>query len=192
MGNIEREARRKRVRGYVQKAVLATIAISGVLLVTMAAPNTLQLLKYVPGIRRYRFNQQAETALSRLAQKKWITFERHNGKRFARITEAGRHAFMAENRKNKLIPLIKRRWDKRWRVVIFDVPEKRRDVRDRLRSMMREFGFEHLQDSVWVYPYDCEDMVALLKAELKIGFSVLYMVVEQIENEKYLKERFDL
>lgn len=192
MGNIEREARKKRVRGYIQKAVLATIAISGVLLVTMAVPNTLRLLKYVPGIRRYRFNQQAETALNRLAQKKWITFENRDGKRLARITEAGRYAFMTESRKNRLTTFIKRRWDKRWRVVIFDVPEKRRDVRDRLRSMMREFGFEHLQDSVWVYPYDCEDMVALLKAELKIGFSVLYMVVEQIENEKYLKERFDL
>ena len=86
----------------------------------------------------------------------------------------------------------KRRWDQRWRVIIFDIPERRRKIRDRLRSTMRELGFARLQDSVWVYPYDCEDLMALLKADLKLGVSVLYMVVEHIENDKYLREQFSL
>lgn len=192
MATIEREAKNKRVRGHIQKAVLATIAISGIILVTMAAPNTLQLLRYAPGFRRARFNRQAETALGRLAQKGRITFENRNGKRYARITDAGRFAFMRETRRNNSPSMFKRHWDKRWRVVIFDVPEKRRAVRNKLRTMMRELGFVRLQDSVWVYPYDCEDMIALLKAELRIGLSVLYMVVEHIENQKHLEEQFGL
>ena len=49
-----------------------------------------------------------------------------------------------------------------------------------------------LQDSVWVFPYDCEDFIALLKAELKIGAAVLYMVVEHIENDKHLRSHFGL
>ena len=73
---------------------------------------------------------------------------------------------------------------------MFDVPERRRAVRDKLRTAMRSLGFVRLQDSAWVYPYDCEDLIALLKAELKIGFSALYLVVEHIENDKYLREEF--
>ncbi len=57
---------------------------------------------------------------------------------------------------------------------------------------MRELGFARLQDSVWVYPYDCEDLMALLKADLKIGAAVLYMVVEHIENDKQLQTQFAL
>ncbi len=57
---------------------------------------------------------------------------------------------------------------------------------------MRELGFARLQDSVWVYPYDCEDLMALLKADLKIGMAVLYMIVEHIENDKHLRAHFSL
>ena len=57
---------------------------------------------------------------------------------------------------------------------------------------MRELGFIRLQDSVWVYPYDCEDLMALLKADLKLGSAVLYMVVEHIENDKHLRAEFGL
>src|SRR3989344_1400032 len=188
MGVVEKEAKKKRVRGYIQHAIFATVATAGVLLVAMAAPNTLQLLGKVPGMRHSRFNAQARTALGRLAQKGWIVFERKDGKNFARITEAGRRAFAFEAQRTGLYP--RRRWDKRWRIVMFDVPERRRAVRAKLRTAMKSLGFVRLQDSAWVYPYDCEDLIALLKAELKIGFSALYLVVEHIENDKYLREEF--
>ena len=188
MGEVEREAKRKRVKGYIHNAIFTTIATAGILLVAMAAPNTLQLLGKVPGMRHSRFNAQARTALGRLAQKGWIVFERSEGRNYARITEAGKRAFAFEAQKTGLYP--RRRWDKRWRIVMFDVPERRRAVRDKLRMTMKSFGFVRLQDSAWVYPYDCEDLIALLKAELKIGFSALYLVVEPIENDKFLRREF--
>ena len=188
MGIVEKEAKRKRVKGYIQNAIFATVATAGILLVAMAAPNTLQLLGKVPGMRRSRFNAQARTALGRLAQKGWIVFERRDGKHLARSTEPGKRPVAFEAQETGLYP--RRRWDKRWRIVMFDVPERRRAVRDKLRMTMKSFGFVRLQDSAWVYPYDCEDLIALLKAELKIGFSALYLVVEHIENDKYLREEF--
>ena len=51
---------------------------------------------------------------------------------------------------------------------------------------------ERLQDSVWVYPYDCEDILTLLKTDLGVGKDVLYLIVEEMENDKYLREEFDL
>jgi len=84
----------------------------------------------------------------------------------------------------------KRKWDKRWRIVIFDIPERRKSVRTRLRRFMNEYGFVRLQDSVWIYPYDCEDLIALAKANFRIGADVLYIIVEKLERDKYLREHF--
>lgn len=192
MGKIEIEAKKKRRRGYLKDALLASIAVTGVVLVTSIAPNALAQLRYLPAMKRAQIRYQAKTTLGRLAMLGFITFEKKNGKSYARITPAGRKELLLEQKKADIRDGKKRRWDKRWRVIIFDIQERRRKVRDRLRITMRDLGFAHLQDSVWVYPYDCEDLMALLKAKLKLGSAVLYMVVEHIENDKHLREHFGL
>ena len=51
-------------------------------------------------------------------------------------------------------------------------------------------GFMRLQDSVWIYPYDCEDLIALFKADSKIGKDILYMIVEALEYDEPVKSYF--
>ena len=75
---------------------------------------------------------------------------------------------------------------------MLDIPEYRRKTRSRLRALMNDFGFLRLQDSVWVSPYDCEDLISLVKAELKVGKDILYAVVDQIENDSWIKKHFGL
>lgn len=189
MGNVEQGAKQKRRKGEIQTAVLSAIGLAGILLVSMAAPNTLQLLGKFTG-NKYRFNNQAKNALSRLAAKKYVTFVERGGKRFARITDAGKRALLLEQM--KFSGGTRKRWDQRWRVVMFDVPERRRATRDSLRRTMQAMGFFRLQDSAWVYPYDCEDVVALVKAELEIGKDVMYLVVEHMGNDRYIRNQFGL
>lgn len=43
-----------------------------------------------------------------------------------------------------------------------------------------------------MYPYDCEDLVTLLKADFKIGKELVYMIVENIEYDRDLKKLFCL
>ena len=80
--------------------------------------------------------------------------------------------------------------DRKWRVVIFDIKEYRRKTRDKLRITLTSLGFIKLQNSVWVFPYECEDVMVMLKASYKIGNDVLYMTVDKIENDKWLKKKF--
>lgn len=40
-------------------------------------------------------------------------------------------------------------WDGKWRVVIWDIPEKRRMARDLLRYKLKQLGFSQLQKSIW-------------------------------------------
>ncbi len=84
------------------------------------------------------------------------------------------------------------KWDGKWRILIFDIPERRRHLRDMLRNTLRAIGFKRLQDSVWVYPYDCEDFITLLKADFKIGKDLLYIIGEAVENDRVLRDYFEV
>lgn len=191
MGVIEQKARRERRIGVFQQAMLYA-ALGGLMIVTGAVPDVRKILKYYSGGKKSaRFNYRVKSVLGRLASRGFITFEERDGKRYARITETGKRALEFATAKEKSLQKPKR-WDKHWRVVIFDIPERRRTVRVRLRRFMEEYGFVRLQDSVWVYPYDCEDIIALAKANLCIGADVLYMIVEHIERDEHLREHFAL
>jgi DNA-binding transcriptional regulator PaaX len=189
MGKMEDETRRRRRLGSIQQAILGLILMSGALAVQRIAPEVLRSLKRDRKFA-HQFTYRARSQLSQLREDGLVSFEERGGLRYARITNAGRNALMV--RGNLLAQWIQKpkRWDGRWRVVIFDIPERRRNTRDTLRRMMRSFGFYRLQDSVWVHPYDAEDVIALAKTELKLGTNVLYMIVEHIENDQRLKEEF--
>ena len=191
MGVLEQKSKRNRRLGAYQAALLAAVALGVVVFIAATAPNAAQLLKYFPGYKKgAKFNYQVKSALSRLAENGLLTFVEKGGKRYARITPEGKRALDLETERIKVTK--KRRWDRRWRLVVFDIPERRRSVRIRLRKFMASCGFYRLQDSVWAYPHDCEDLIALVKAEFRIGADALYLIVEQMERDKNLREHFQL
>ncbi len=57
-------------------------------------------------------------------------------------------------RKFPLLALQKKTWDKKWRLVMYDVAEKKKRIRNYLRNKLREFGFAELQKSVFISPHD--------------------------------------
>jgi len=191
MGHVESEARTRRKRRDIQNAVLSAVGVAGILAVTMIAPNIFQALPRLLG-DKYKFGYRAKTAAGRLAKKGLLRFVLRNRVRCAELTEKGRQVLALEKMKTAHQSERGHRWDKRYRLVMFDVPQYRRATRDRLRSFMRECGFLRLQDSVWIYPYDCEELIALIKADIRIGKDVLYAVVESIENDAWVKRHFGL
>jgi len=190
MGKLEIGSRKRKKKRDVQNTVLAAIAVTGLLAWTALAPNTLRLLDYLPK-EKYNLRYRAKTAAGRIVAKGQAMWIEREGKKYLRLTPAGHRALAFERAKVALRDQ-KKKWDKHWRMIIFDVPERRRRVRIRLCAIMREMGFARLQDSVWVFPYDCEDFIALLKAELKIGKDVLYTIVDTIEQDKNLRQHFNL
>lgn len=53
-----------------------------------------------------------------------------------------------------LLKLAEKPWDRKWRIVIFDIPEKQRTLRDGLRNKLKELGFGQWQKSVYITPHD--------------------------------------
>lgn len=188
MRSLEVEAKKRRRRGEVERALLTAVAAPGLLALAVMAPNVLQVLGSFSG-DKYKFKYRLRSVASRLADKGHVEFVKRDGKNYLEVTELGRQIL---EKGNPQLRKKKRRWDKRWRMVMFDIPERRRKVRDSLRFTLGEYGFIRLQDSAWIYPYDCEDFIMLLKADLQAGDTILYLLVEAIEHDIELKSQFGL
>lgn len=176
----------------VGKIVLGTIAVAGVLAVAAIAPNALQAIDmFSDKKRKYRIAPYVNNTIGKLKERGLIKFEKHNKKIFARLTEKGEQELLKYQLKETAIKKP-RKWDKKWRVVIFDIKEKKRLIRDELRRELINLGFIKLQNSIWVHPYECEEVIILLKSYFHFGKDVLYMTVESIENDKWLRQAFGL
>jgi len=81
-------------------------------------------------------------------------------------------------------------WDKKWRIVVFDIPEKDRHFRDVLRLHLRELKFYKLQQSVFVSPYPCEKQLLELISIYKVESFVRIMTADWVDNQEKLQKHF--
>ena len=106
------------------------------------------------------------------------------------LTEKGKQRALTYRVEDMQIP--KQKWDGKWRIVSFDIPEKLRTGRDALRNKLQDLGFYKLQKSVLVYPYECKNEIEFLVEFWDIRKYVRYGVLETIDNELHLKSHFKL
>ncbi|MCF7835902.1 MAG: CRISPR-associated endonuclease Cas2 [Candidatus Marinimicrobia bacterium] len=190
----ERKITKSGTKILIGKIILATIASAGVLTVAMVAPNSLKAIDlfYPKEKRKYHRGSYVKKSITKLKEKGLIKFEKNNdGTIFVRLTKKGHRKLLKYQLREKAIKKPKK-WDGKWRVVIFDVQEQARNLREGLRKELINLGFIKLQNSVWVYPYECEEIIGLVKTYFCIGKNVLYMTVEKIEDDKWLREEFSL
>ena len=189
MGEMEKQARTRMRMTKIRSAIIGTVAIAGIVAIGAMAPNAMGVIAKSKYFRqgKYRF----KSSFSRLISEDFLSIVEKNGKRYVRLTDKG-EKYAALIGEGRLKPKKPKRWDGKWRILIFDIPEKRRRVRDTIRTTLISIGFVRLQDSVWVYPYDCEDLITLLKADLRIGKDVLYIIAVTIEYDAPLRRRFNL
>jgi len=86
---------------------------------------------------------------------------------------------------------IKEKWDGKWRMICFDIPEKYKQGRDALRDKLKKIGFRELQKSVFVTPYSCKDEIMLLVELFGLEKYVRFGVLEYVDNEVYLKSLYE-
>ena len=84
------------------------------------------------------------------------------------------------------------KWDGKWRMVIFDIPEKKKKVREVLRNKLKDLGFKELQKSVFVCPYECEDEIDFIVEVFEIRPWVRFLKVDSFTNEEQFRIKFGL
>ncbi len=191
--SLEAAVSKRARRDSIRSALLITIALADALPIALAAPKVFTLIKekHLDAIIPKDPKQRLRETASRLKRKGLIDFRIVAGKKRMMLTPEGK-AELLKIQSHSHTPIHPRRWDTKWRIVIFDIPEKQHTQRATIRSLLRRIGFLRLQNSVWVYPYDCEEIIALLKSDLKIGRNVLYLIADAIEFDRPLREAFDL
>ncbi len=92
------------------------------------------------------------------------------------------------------LEIVEKKWDGRWRMLIFDIPEKLRNGRDALRRKIKKLGFNELQKSVFVIPYECKKEIDMVVSYFDLQPYVHYGILEIAgeETNQKLKKAFGL
>jgi DNA-binding transcriptional regulator PaaX len=131
-------------------------------------------------------------AIRRLYESKLIRREENeDGSISMVLTQAGREVALRYKLDEMQIAAPKQ-WDKRWRIIIFDIPEKQKQLRDALRLRLRQLGFIQLQKSVSVHPYECRNEIDFIIEFYNARRYVRYIEANHIDNELHLKRKFRL
>jgi DNA-binding transcriptional regulator PaaX len=82
------------------------------------------------------------------------------------------------------------KWDQKWRIVFFDIPEAQREGRRQLIHKLKTIGFQQLQQSVWVHPFQSRPEVEQIASEYEVQRYISYVEATGIDSENLLKKRF--
>lgn len=178
-------------KSNISKCILGALAVGGILAVVAIAPNSLQMLKlFGLGKKKYK-TRSVYQALRRLKEQKLVEIKETEKETLISITENGKKRLLKYNFDEMAIKRPKH-WDKKWRIVSFDIPEKRRVAREALRNKLRDLGFIMLQKSLFILPFPCKDEVDFVTEVFQIQKYVTYFEATSINVENKLKLDFDL
>ncbi len=83
-------------------------------------------------------------------------------------------------------------WDGKWRIVMFDVPEPFKRIRDTLRMHFKNMGFYEFQKSVFVHPYPCAKEIEYIIEFYQARKYIRFIVATDIDNSPELRRHFHL
>lgn len=162
--------------------------VTGVILKILGATSGLTLLSMLNGGRNsdklfkglIKFSRwQIMQTLKQLRLRGYIEFEEEDDKSPIFLTDKG----LKRSLHYQLFDLFSRRprrWDYLWRMVIFDIPEKKKFLRESFRWQLKNFGFYQLQKSVFVAPHKCEKEIIDMARTYKVLSHMLIMTVASL------------
>lgn len=176
------------------KFLLGFLLATPLLAVGAAMPGLLSATKSFSKSRKYS-HLQMENAFKNLKRRKLIEIIKEGDDRIkVQLTNKGEKRikeFYFEALKIKKPA----KWDKKWRVLIFDIPTKPKiynQAREALRRKIKDLGFYQMQKSVWVYPYECEDEILLIAELFYVQKYIEILTVEKLLHEEMIKVKFKL
>ena len=125
--------------------------------------------KYIYGYPRQINKNKISQALKRLTEKGMVDFY---GTQEIMI----KLVIKADDKLNTLMKKREYEWDGRWRIVIFDIPEKHRKARNLIRFKLKEWGFKKFQNSVWGTRTNCT--AEFRKYIREVGISSWVVILE--------------
>ena len=178
----------------IQKIILGTLIVAGGLSLAAVAPNVLgAIMKLNPSYaKRKDVQRRIQETLWRMERNGLVSLPKRGSMGRVTLLPKGQELIRKIQARTYTVskPLI---WDGKWRIVMFDIPEQKRNARIQLRRLLESAGLVRLHDSVWVHPYPCDELITLIKAHLKNTRGELYyFVAEMMASDRFLRDMFNL
>jgi DNA-binding transcriptional regulator PaaX len=135
--------------------------------------------------------QKFKKSIATLQRSKYVSIvQNSDGSYTYKLSTKGKAKALTYQFQEMKIP--KHTWDKKWRFVSFDIPEDHKRARDALRHKLQHLGFQELQKSIFVLPYECENELNFIVEFFKVRKYVRYGVLDSIDNDVQLRKSFGL
>ena len=179
----------------VGKQILKYLMIGGGLFLILSSPvGTRRLLKQIPKeLKKYK-RARLLRAISKLKERNLVTHIMEQKNIITvNITSDGKK-YLKKFDFDDLSIQRPKVWDKKWRLVIFDIPEDKKIVREALRNKLKILGLVKLQDSIWATPFSCEKEIGLIKSIFNFSDYWLDVIItDNIGSREYqFRKYFDL
>ncbi|MBI2450198.1 MAG: hypothetical protein HYV47_01525 [Candidatus Nealsonbacteria bacterium] len=182
----------RKPKSEITKDVFKWLAVAGAVCIAATSPHfATNIIKGFQNKDKYKAKKVSDTFYN-LRRQGCIKIINKNHQIYISLTEKGRK--LAGRFQIDSLNINKpKKWDKKWRIVIFDIIQLKNLQRNAFRGKLRELGFLPLQKSVWINPYPCKDEVELLREFFGLGQrEVRLITAENIENDDFLREIFKI
>ena len=135
--------------------------------------------------------RQLSVAVADLKRQKLIEKKKdYEGSVLVSLTEKG--ILRMINFKFRRLSDKKEKWDGKWRMVAFDIPNSHRKGRKAFVYRLKMGGFYELQESIFLYPYDCKEEIGAFTGLFKIEKYIRFGLLDFIDNQDKLKHHYKL
>ena len=178
--------------GSVNKKVLLLLSGGLALSLTRRPDTYFRIVKNIAKEWKKINERSLRESIKKLYQSKIIDYkENNNGTVELILTDAGKKKILLYDLEKLKIDKPPK-WDNLWRLVIFDIPENKKQARMAMSSKLKELGFYPMQKSVFIHPYECKDEIDFVTELFNIAPYVRFFRVKDIDIELDLKNKFHL
>lgn len=181
------------MRRGLSKAILELLKVSSVVTMAAVAPNAIQIFKgsayQKNDLKKYQ--RKVWRSAHYLHKKQLIGFGKRKGHSVIFLTDKGKKKILDFDLDS--IQIVRpKRWDRRWRLVAFDIPVNLRYRAELFRKKVKQLGFYQLQKSLWVFPFECAEQIEYLRDFYEVRPYIKMILAEQLDGGKKLREHFSL
>lgn len=178
---------------YIGRALLAAIALAGILAIAAITPNIFSAFGRVRKFNHTSYNEkQIRRSFYYLRSKKLVRIiDGKDGISKVKINRLGLSK-LKEFAIDAMSIRIPEKWDGKWRAVVFDVPEKHKAARESLRRKLKGLGFYQFQRSIFLHPFAIDDEVLFIASFFGIERFIEIFTIENMLDDKPLKSHFNI
>ena len=178
--------------GITQRKILLLLAAGISIALSRSPRSPFRIIKQTTKEFGRINREQLKLSIQRLYEAKFVDVKDYqDGSVSLILSDDGRKRALTYKLDEMEIPRPKQ-WDRKWRIILFDIPEDERKLRDALRRHFKVLGCHEFQKSVFVHPFECRNEIDFLIEFYHARRFVRFVVAHEIDNELHLKNIFHL